>query len=620
VRFASLESVWGSAAEALGRFPLPIACAWAACAITNALIVAGSSNERLIAATLMLGLGLPTFFALTLFGERLPAGTPRAARWIPQLAAFVTLAALAWTWPHWSSDIQWRRYFQLSLFAHALVAFLPYLAVREPNGFWQYNRTMFERFILASIFSSVLLLGLEGALASLKPLFGISVSPKAYFLLTSWIYLIFHPWFFMAGIPADLASLEQRRDYPATLRIFAQFILVPLVAVYQVLLTSYLVRVIFTGKWPSGLIGWLVSAEATAGMLALLLIHPVREEAENVWVRTFSRGFYLALVPSIVMLALSISKRVAQYGITEDRYFVIALTAWLGAISVYFIVRRDGDIRWIPVTLAALAFLTFAGPWGAYGVSLASQRARLVRTLEANGLLSGGRFRPASRPVPFEARKEISSTLTYLLGVHGSGAIRPLLGEYLALADSGVANPEKQAGFERARRMLERMGVDFVGPLQVRGDADEVSAYAFSTGARTEATAVEGFAYYASIAGASTDFKIGSRQFDLTCDGPNHRVVFWEDRGRPNPNAAPLRPDTLAFADLSPLIEKARLRRETITRPERLDFEGDGARGFALINYLAGDEGHDPRVHGLLGEFYFTLLRAAPDSSAAGPR
>jgi hypothetical protein len=620
VRFASLESVQRSAAEALGRFPLPLGCAWVACAILNALIVGEGSHPRLIAAALMLGLGIPIFFALALFAERLPAGTPHAVRWFPQVAALLALVALAWVWPRWSNDVQWHRYLQLSLFAHALVAFLPYLAVREPNGFWQFNRTMFERFILASIFSAVLLLGLEGALASLKPLFGIRVSEKAYFLLTSWIWLIFHPWFFMAGMPADLASLEQRRDYPATLRIFAQFILVPLVAVYQVLLTSYLVRVIFTGKWPSGLIGWLVSAEATAGMLAILLVHPVREQAENVWVRTFSRGFYLALVPSIVMLALSISKRVGQYGITEDRYFVIALTVWLGAISCYFIVRRDGDIRWIPVTLAALALFTFAGPWSAYGVSVRSQRARLVRALEAHGLLKNGRYVHPSGPVPLEDRKRISTTLVYLLGVHGSRPVRPMLGEYVALADSGIADPEKRDGTERARRTLERMGIDFVGPWQTNADNEAPSAYSFSTPERTGATEVEGLDWYMPLTGPSITFTAGPRRLNLVCDEKNHREILWEDRTPQTPYAHAVPPDTLATADLTPMIQKALLTRDSIKAPERIEFAGPGARGFALIHYLAGNEGSGPRVYGMMGDLYFTLLRPAPDPTGAGPR
>ena len=55
------------------------------------------------------------------------------------------------------------------------------------------------------------------------------------------------------------------------------------------------------------------------------------------------------------MLLLAIGKRIQQYGVTEDRYFLVALALWLSGIALFFIVRRNGDIRVIPATLCVLA-------------------------------------------------------------------------------------------------------------------------------------------------------------------------------------------------------------------------------------------------------------------------
>src|SRR5205085_4769527 len=233
-------------------------------------------------------------------------------------------------------------------------------------------------------------------------------------------------------------------------------------------LTAYLLKVVVTGNWPSGRIGSLVSAEAVAGMLAILLVHPVRDRAEALWVRPFSRGFYLALAPSIVMLALSIGQRVAQYGVTEDRYFVIALTAWLAAISLYFIVRREGDIRLIPITLGVVALITLAGPWSAYQVSLASQRGRLRRMLEVYGMGSAGAVRAATRELPFEARRDLSSVLGYLIGTHGGESLRPVLGAAAAAADSGLSRERHESADTRAQRVASRLGFAYVNSWERR--------------------------------------------------------------------------------------------------------------------------------------------------------
>lgn len=619
MRFASLESVRQSAVAAIRRFPVPLICAWGAGGIIDALIVAEGTHHRAFAAALALTLGIPVCFAIALLGERAAPDRSAVARLLPQVGALVVLAALAWVWPHWSGEVQWRRYAQLSLLAHALVAFLPYLVVREPNGFWQYNRTMLERFVLASVFSVVLLAGLEGALASLRPLFGIQVSGKAFALVSTRVWFVFHPWFFFAGVPRDLGSLEARRDYPAVVRVFAQFILVPLVAIYQALLSAYLFKVVVTGKWPSGLIGWLVSAEAVAGILAILLVHPVRERVENLWVRTFARGFYLALVPSIAMLAVSIAKRVSQYGVTEDRYFVIALTAWLGAISLYFIVRRDGDIRWIPITLAALALVTFGGPWSAYDVSLASQRTRLVRLLEAHGMWKDGSVARPARGLTFEARRELSSVLVYLLGRHGGAAVRPELGAVLAAADSAFTDPERQSGAIRAQQVATRLGFTLVNPWDAATDSGGAFSWTQPWSEVREATPVDGFEYHARVDGIQMAFRAGSRSLVFWCDPSGRRMILADDLGHRSgiPPTTPV--DTLATAPLAPLIAATREPRPADAPLPRVSLMGPGARGTLQVTVLSGSERPEFRVYGLTGDLFFSLVDSARDSSGAAP-
>lgn len=63
------------------------------------------------------------------------------------------------------------------------------------------------------------------------------------------------------------------------------------------------------------------------GLLSWLLIHSLgkREEREEyAWVKTYTRGFYIALLPTVVMRLLAIYKRVMEYGITEPRCFLRA--------------------------------------------------------------------------------------------------------------------------------------------------------------------------------------------------------------------------------------------------------------------------------------------------------
>jgi hypothetical protein len=189
------------------------------------------------------------------------------------------------------------------------------------------------------------------------------------------------------------------------LKVFAQYILTPLVFTYLLILLAYLIKIVAGGEWPSGWIGWLVTSVAAAGLLGFLLVHPLRDDADEGWIRTYARWLFIGLIPSAVMLLVAFWKRILPYGLTEPRLLGILLGIWLLAIAVYYTLRQDAGIRRIPVSLAALLLLTLYGPLSVTALSLRSQSRRLAK------LVAG----------PREDRKtdrEASAALRFLLD-HG---------------------------------------------------------------------------------------------------------------------------------------------------------------------------------------------------------
>ena len=142
----------------------------------------------------------------------------------------VVLVGFWATWSDWSSPIQTLRYLQLSAAFHLMAAFAPYTRSSRPNGFWQYNRILFLRFLTAHVYTVVLYAGLAIALLAVEKLFSVHVPPQSYVRLWIVMWFLFSIWFFLAGRPKDLDALDERSDYPTGLRIFTQYVLVPLVA------------------------------------------------------------------------------------------------------------------------------------------------------------------------------------------------------------------------------------------------------------------------------------------------------------------------------------------------------------------------------------------------------
>lgn len=460
----SLDRVLATAGHSARRFPLVLTCAIVA-AVAGMLIIDSPGNEDLLERFLYAStLGLPLFVGITFLAERWhwPAGRSVLVR----LAGLLVLTAVFFLEPGWSEEVAALRYVQLSVGFHLFAAFAPYLLVGELNGFWQYNRSLLLRGLTTVVFAGVLFAGLAGALAGVDNLFGVDIEGETYGRLWFFIAFVFSTWFFLGGVPEDLAKLEKSRGYPPVIKVFSQFILTPIVTVYLVILTVYLGKIIVTRVWPSGWIGYLVSGVAAVGILSLLLVHPIEEREENRWIRTYGRWFYVALIPSIVMLLLAIWQRVDQYGITEKRYFLIVLSLWLAGIALFFIITRSRNIKVIPITLCLVALATLFGPWGAYAVSRRSQTARLERLLAANDMLADGLAVPAPASLTFEDRRELSAVIRYLAETHGTGTVDRLFGGRLAQIDTlsvGLGPSPRSKADLRAELIVKALDVEYVG-------------------------------------------------------------------------------------------------------------------------------------------------------------
>ena len=71
----------------------------------------------------------------------------------------------------------------------------------------------------------------------------------------------------------------------------------------------------------------------------------MKDRPENRWVALFSRSFLIGLLPAIAMLFAALGKRVDQYGMTENRYFVWVWAIWITGITLFYLFRPRGRIR-----------------------------------------------------------------------------------------------------------------------------------------------------------------------------------------------------------------------------------------------------------------------------------
>ena len=475
MKLPSLRQVVEGSTQTFLRFPMVILNA--AIGTVAALILIdfeGPPQETFLFDILLAALiGIPFLTALALVAEKRKLARPVGI--VLQIAGMILLLGYALTLPRnldAAPAMHLARFFLLFASMHLLVAWVPFSSRGEVKGFWHYNKELLLRILLAALYSMVLWIGLSIALVALKQLFGVDIPGKRYPELWILIAGLFNTWFFLAGVPGNLASLEARMDYPKGLKIFTQYILIPIILVYLVILYAYAGKIVVEWSWPKGWVSGLIIGFSTTGILSLLLLHPIREQGENVWIRTVSRWFYVVLIPLVVMLVLAIWRRIGEYGVTESRYLGVLVGLWLAAMVVYFLVSRAKSIKVIPASLFVIGLLISAGPWGMFSVSERDQVARLQTLLTQNKILVDGKVRTAPEPLGFDARKDICSIFRYLHDMHGYGAVQSWFAEPIGVDTTGTP------GKGRDPRLIAKLiGIEYVDQWQgVSGSVAFVSA------------------------------------------------------------------------------------------------------------------------------------------------
>lgn len=394
MKFPSIKTLAEGFLSTLKQYPFELLFALAG-TIAGTIEVELRHLNRVHEGWLMRGvmtanLGLLLSLSATLFTQS--REMTKQSRRIIKVIAAIFAASLVFIIDPTAREADYIRFFLLSLSFHLLVAFAAFTGKGQVNGFWQFNKTLFLRFLTSVLYGVVLFLGIAAAIAATNFLFNFKFEWDTYAILWVWIVGLFTTTFFLAGVPADTRTLNDDLSYPKALKIFTQFVLIPLSTIYVLILLAYEIKIITLWSLPKGLVSNLILSYAVFGVLSLLLIYPIREHDGNKWIKIYSRSFYFLLIPLLGLLFVAVGARVFMYGITEWRYFLITLACWLLFISVYFLAFKKQNIKLIPISLCIVTLLSVYGPQSAFSVSMYSQRRIIVRFFEKHNALKNGKF------------------------------------------------------------------------------------------------------------------------------------------------------------------------------------------------------------------------------------
>lgn len=298
LRLLSVEHISNQTRNVIRRFPGTAFIVFIATAVALYGVwrdKTWAENQELFKLLMTLLLGIPMTLSLHLVAEGMP--TNRAWRWLPLVSIFPLTAFYFWLHNHNGFTDNYR-YAQWFLYCHLFVAIAPFLKNASQKQLWGFNYRLFTGFIISRFFASALCVGIYAGLFAINTLLNIDFDGNIYRYVLILCFILISSIHFLTLIPNKevMSSLEDFQP-PNHLKIFCQYILVPLNAAYILILYAYMTKILVTGTWPTGSVSWLVSGVSVLGVFALLMMTPFISSKDNEWMKRFQWSYYFAIVP-----------------------------------------------------------------------------------------------------------------------------------------------------------------------------------------------------------------------------------------------------------------------------------------------------------------------------------
>ncbi|AZQ64443.1 DUF4153 domain-containing protein [Flammeovirga pectinis] len=475
MKILSLQDLTDTIYRSIIRFPFTLLCAIFGTFLlfysignnihTNIWFIRGIHGAQL---------GIPIFIAATYLSENLNLSIIKS--YLLKGISLTVLLLYLMTMPEELTYINFSRWILLTIFTHLLIFIAPNINRGTQLDFWIFSKDIIATFIESLFYSVVIYIGVSIALLSVDSLFNITIDEDVYLKLLTFCGFFLNTLFFICKAPIARNS-EEEFSYSPILKNFTQYIMFPLVTIYMVILYAYSVKIIFLQDWPKGWVSMLSIGFSILGIISFLLIYPIKNIKENRWIPIYTKVFFYALFPVILLFIAAIWTRITDYGITENRYYLIVLAIWLVIVALNMLIKGQNNIKIIPISLCILTLISSFGPISAFQIAKNSQTSRLNHIVEnekwidTNGYWITGIDHSASNEA-----ENTRSIISYLSDYHGFNSLQKYFSQPMNtfIADS-------LSKWEVKNVLFDKMGLTSLGNSSiVEVSKDEYSIHFYS--------------------------------------------------------------------------------------------------------------------------------------------
>lgn len=374
--FTAIKKYPSQISSAFKRFPLAVAFAIFA---TIAFIYVFESNHELTDSKLLYWLSIyPTAATMIALTISLVQESRKKFSVIPHaVAEAVWLAiSIALVFYHFSANNDTERTYVLAtwLFIYT-TSFLsifvaPFFKQKDENGFWVFLMKNAKAAVVATAISVVLLIAIDGLLFGFFNLFDIKVSARPFVYSAIISSCTIFPILFFSGIPSIDESLQETPALNKFQVSTNKFLFLPVLSLYIILLYAYIAKIIIQWEMPKGMVSYLVSASMLLMLLRVTLMHPERINPKPSFEKKLLKILPAACIPLVILMSVGIMRRISDYGISEDRYYIAAVNIFYYIIiTILLIDKIKCKSRYIAIVFCSMFFILTNGPLSAINVT-----------------------------------------------------------------------------------------------------------------------------------------------------------------------------------------------------------------------------------------------------------
>lgn len=246
----------------------------------------------------------------------------------------------------------------------------PFFKQKDENGFWVFLMNNAKAAVVATAISVVLIAAIDGLLFGFFNLFDIKISgrPFAYSAIISLCTIL--PILFFSGIPSIDECLQEA---PALNKFQAsanKFLFLPVISLYIILLYAYIAKIIIQWEMPKGMVSYLVSASMMLMLLRVTLMLPERINPKPSFEKKLLKILPTACIPLVILMSVGILRRISDYGISEDRYYIAAINIFYYVIiAILLIDKIKCKSKYIAIVFCSMFLILTNGPMSAINVT-----------------------------------------------------------------------------------------------------------------------------------------------------------------------------------------------------------------------------------------------------------